>query len=170
MLQNFAQWLSDTPPSRFIQDVLWIIPAVQTIHILAIAIVLSAVAMIELRLFGLIGRNTPEAQTAGRFLPWLWWGTLALAITGLILITGEPGRALTNPAFQLKMALLLVALGVTFAFHRSVRRRSARWSGASQSMGAIVIRIAALVTLLLWFSIAVAGRWIAYAVVSYGGT
>ena len=168
MLQNFAQWLSATPPSRFIQDVLWIIPAVQTVHILAIAIVLSSVAMIELRLFGLIGRNTPVAQTAGRFLPWLWWGTLALAITGLILITGEPGRALTNPAFQLKMVLLLLAVGVTFAFHRSVRRRSARWSGDLPSSN--VIRIAALATLLLWFSIAVAGRWIAYAVVGYGGS
>jgi hypothetical protein len=166
MLQTFAQWLSDTPPSRFIQDVLWIIPAVQTIHILAIAIVLSSVAMIELRLFGLVGRDTPVAQTAGRFLPWLWWGTLALAITGLILITGEPGRALTNPAFQLKMALLLAAVGVTLAFHRSVRRRSALWSDSAESLG--VLRVAALATLLLWFSVAVAGRWIAYAVVSYG--
>lgn len=166
MLQNFAQWLSDTPPSRFIQDVLWIIPAVQTVHILAIAIVLSSVAMIELRLFGLIGRNTPLAQTAGRFLPWLWWGTLALAITGLILITGEPGRALTNPAFQLKMGLLLVAIGVTLAFHRSVRNNSVLWGEPSRSLGAL--RAAALATLLLWFSVAVAGRWIAYAVVSYG--
>ena len=165
MLHTFAQWLSDTPPSRFIQDVLWIIPAVQTVHILAIAIVLSSVAMIELRLFGLVGRNTPVAQTAGRFLPWLWWGTLALAVTGVILITGEPGRALTNPAFQLKMALLVVAVLVTLAFHRSVRKRSALWSGSSRSLGAI--RAAALATLLLWFSVAVAGRWIAYAVVSY---
>jgi uncharacterized membrane protein SirB2 len=166
MLQSFAQWLSGTPPSRFIQDVLWVIPAVQTLHILAIAVVLSSVGMIELRLFGLVGRSTPLAQTAGRFLPWLWWGTLALAITGLILITGEPGRALTNPAFQLKMLLLLVAILVTFAFHRSVRKSSVAWSGSGYSLA--VIRVAALATLLLWFSIAVAGRWIAYAVVSYG--
>src|SRR5512146_2933929 len=137
MLQNFAQWLSDTPPSRLIQDVLWIIPAVQTMHILAIAVVLSSVAMIELRLFGLVGRSTPLAQTAARFLPWLWWGTLALAITGLILITAEPGRALTNPAFQLKMALLLVAVLVTFAFHRSVRQISVLWNGPARSLRAI---------------------------------
>jgi hypothetical protein len=166
MLQNFAQWLSDTAPSRFIQDILWIIPAVQTVHILAIAVVLSSVAMIELRLFGLVGRSTPVARTADRFLPWLWWGTLVLAITGAILITGEPGRALTNPAFQLKMVLLSVAIVATFAFHRSVRRSSALWSEPARSLG--VLRAAALATLLLWFSIAVAGRWIAYAVVSYG--
>jgi uncharacterized membrane protein SirB2 len=167
MLQNFTQWLSETAPSRFIQDVLWIIPAVQTVHILAIAIVLSSVAMIELRLFGLVGRSAPLAQTAGRFLPWLWWGTLVLAATGVILITAEPGRALTNPAFQIKMALLLVAIGVTFAFHRSICKHAVAWSGPSYSAG--VIRVAALATLLLWFSIAVAGRWIAYTVVSYGG-
>lgn len=89
-----------------------------------------------------------------------------LAITGLILITGEPGRALTNPAFQLKMALLLVAIGVTLAFHRSVRQGSGLWNGPARSLG--VLRAAALATLLLWFSVAVAGRWIAYAVVSYG--
>lgn len=166
MLEQFAQWLSQTPVSRVIQDVLWIIPAIQTVHILAIAIVLSSAAMIELRLFGLIGQSTPLAQTTGRFLPWLWWGLAVLAITGLILITGEPGRALTNPAFQLKMALLLVAIGVTFAFHRSVRKSSVVWSGTGHSSGAI--RAAAFATLLLWFSVAVAGRWIAYAVVSYG--
>ena len=166
MLQNLAHWVSDTAPSRFIQDVLWIIPAVQTVHILAIAVVLSSVAMIELRLFGLVAGNTPLEQTARRFLPWLWWGLLALAVTGVILITGEPGRALTNPAFQLKMALLGVAILVTFAFHRSIRRSSAVWSESVRSPGAI--RAVALATLLLWFSIAVAGRWIAYAVVSYG--
>lgn len=64
------------------------------------------------------------------------------------------------------MALLVVAVLVTLAFHRSVRKSSALWSGSSYSPRAI--RAAALATLLLWFSIAVAGRWIAYAVVSYG--
>jgi uncharacterized membrane protein SirB2 len=162
MLQNFADGLSQTAPSRFLQDVLWIIPVVQTVHILAIAVVLSSVAMMALRVFGRVGRSTPLARTAGRFLPWLWWGTLSLAVTGLILITAEPGRALTNPAFQLKMGLLLVAIGVTFAFQRSVRGRSVMWSESG------LVRVGALATVLLWFSIAVAGRWIAYAVVSYG--
>ena len=82
------------------------------------------------------------------------------------MITGEPERALTNPAFQLKMVLLVLAVLVTFAFHRSVRKSSLTWGADSSSPG--LIRAAALATLLLWFAIAVAGRWIAYAVVSYG--
>jgi hypothetical protein len=70
MLQTFASWLSQTPASQIIQNVLWIIPLVQTLHILAIAVVLSSVAVIDLRIFGLAGRRATMTQTADRYLPW----------------------------------------------------------------------------------------------------
>jgi hypothetical protein len=81
------------------------------------------------------------------------------------LITGEPVRSLTNPAFQTKMVLLLVAITVTICFQRSVRRSSLLWDAGARSPAAI--RVAAVGTLLLWFAIAVAGRWIAYMVLEY---
>jgi len=165
VLQNFASWLSGTPPSQLIQNVLWIIPLVQTLHILAIAVVLSSVAMIDLRIFGLVGQRATMTQTADRFVPWLWWGLLVLAVTGVTLITGEPIRSLTNPAFQTKMVLLLGAIAVTICFQRSVRKNAVRWEARVRQPAAI--RIAAVGTLLLWFAIAVAGRWIAYMVLAY---
>lgn len=165
MLQHFAAWLAHTPISQFIQNVLWIIPAVQTVHILAIAAVLSSVAMIDLRIFGLAGRGMTMAETAGRFVPWIWWSLLVLAVTGVTLITGEPVRSLTNPAFQIKMALLLAAMMVTFVFQRSVSRQAPAWDSVPRLPGAV--RIAALATLLLWFAIAVFGRWIAYMILNY---
>ncbi len=165
MLQHFAVWLSATPVSMFIQNVLWIIPAVQTVHILAIATVLSSVAMIDMRIFGLIGRDATMAETAGRYIPWIWWSLLVLAVTGITLITGEPVRSLTNPAFQLKMLMLVVAMTVTIIFQRTLRRNADFWEGSARSAG--LIRTAAFATLLLWFAIAVAGRWIAYMVLNY---
>lgn len=165
MLQHFAHWLSSTPISTFIQNVLWIIPAVQTVHILAIAVVLSSVAMIDLRIFGLAGRRATLAETADRYAPWIWWGLLVLAVTGVTLVTGEPVRSLTNPAFQLKMAMLALAVAVTIAFQLSVRRNAGVWDISPRVAGPI--RAAALATLLLWFAIAVAGRWIAYMVLDY---
>ena len=164
MLQHFAGWLAQTGPSQFIQNVLWIIPAVQTVHILAIAAVLSSVAMIDLRILGLAGRAT-MAETADRYLPWIWWGLLALAVTGVTLITGEPVRSLTNPAFQIKMGLLIAAVAITLVFQRTVRRHAPAWEAPGPAAG--TIRAAALATLLLWFAIAVAGRWIAYMILNY---
>ena len=165
MLQHFADWLSDTPISTFIQNVLWIIPAVQTVHILAIATVLSSVAMINMRIFGLIGRGATMEETADRYVPWVWWSLLVLAVTGITLITGEPVRSLTSPAFQLKMVLLVVAMAVTILFQLTLRRNAALWDASAPSAG--LIRAAACATLLLWFAIAVAGRWIAYMVLNY---
>jgi uncharacterized membrane protein SirB2 len=167
MLQHFAVWLAATPVSVFIQNVLWIIPAVQTVHILAIAVVMSSVAMIDLRIFGLASRTDTVAQTADRYLPWIWTALVVLAITGVTLITGEPVRSLTNPAFQLKMVLLLVAIIVTIAFQATVRRNVRFWDLSPRSAPAA--RVMALATLFLWFAIAIAGRWIAYMILDYAG-
>jgi hypothetical protein len=166
MIQHFAVWLAATPVSLFIQNVLWIIPAVQCVHIVMIAIVLSSVAMIDLRIFGMAGREASLRQTADRYLPWIWWALIVLAITGMTLITGEPVRSLTNPAFQIKMLLLLAAVIVTVVFQVTVHRDAALWD--QSRLSAPAIKIAAVATLLLWFAIAVAGRWIAYMVLDYG--
>ena len=50
---KFCDWLSLTPVSQTIQNVEWIIPAVQSVHIIAIAIVMSSMIMVDLRLMGL---------------------------------------------------------------------------------------------------------------------
>ena len=56
-LHAFAEWLGQTPVSLVIQNVSWIIPAVQSVHILCIAIVVSSAFMVDLRLLGVIGKD-----------------------------------------------------------------------------------------------------------------
>ena len=160
MLNIIAEQLSQTAVSQFIQNILWIIPAVQTVHILAIAVVLSSVAMIDLRILGLAGKNQPMVEVADRFVPWLWVALVVLTISGATLVAGEPGRSLTNPAFQLKMAMLLCAIAVTATFQVTVHRNVRTWS-ASAGPG-LGVRVFAVATFCLWIAIAVAGRWIAY--------
>ena len=98
-LDSFCVWLEQTPLSQGIQTTGWIVPAVQTIHLLAIAAVLSSALMIALRL-----------ET--RFRRVIWWALPVLLATGSVMILGEPVRSLENPVFQLKMALLVSALAV----------------------------------------------------------
>jgi hypothetical protein len=157
-MQEFADWLAGTAMSLTIQQALWLIPLLQTIHILAIAMVISSVAMVDLRILG-IARSQTMAQTAHRFVPWLWSGLVLLALTGAILIIGEPKRSLPNPAFQIKMLLLALAIVVTLAFQASLRRNSSIWDDASRRTATSVLALSAFA---LWCAIAVAGRWIAY--------
>jgi hypothetical protein len=159
-LHAFSHWLSETQLSLTIQNVAWIIPTVQTVHILSIAIVISSVFMVDLRLLNVIGRSQPTAAYTSRFLPWIWCTLVVLLASGSILIIGEPGRSLENPAFQLKMTLLLIAMAVTFVLHRPIGREPAYWelTGGHKASA----RVIAVVSLLVWVGIIFCGRWIAY--------
>ena len=158
-LAHFCAWLEHTALSQFIQGAGWIVPAVQTIHILAIAAVLGSQTMIAGRLLGLVGRDQPPSRFAARFLPFIWWPLLALLATGIVMIIGEPARELANPVFQLKMLLLIAAILVTRAVAPRLEEQSSRPTAGSASRSA---RALGVVALLLWVGIIFAGRWIAY--------
>jgi hypothetical protein len=159
-MQALAQWLAGTAISQGLQRALWLIILLQTVHILAIAAVLSSVVMVELRVLGWTSAQS-MAQTAHRFLPWIWWSLIVLAATGLLLVIAEPKRTLdNNPAFLLKMAMLAVAVAMTLAFQRSLRRHAGFWEAAASKRK--MVGVLAIVTLGLWLFVAVAGRWIAY--------
>ena len=157
---RFSDWLSLTPISMFIQAVEWIIPMVQSVHILAIAIVMSSIIMVDLRLLGLVGQSQSISSLSRRFLPWVWWSLLVLLITGVVLITAEPRRDLLNPVFQAKMVLLALAMIVTVAFQNAVSRNMQAWDAASGRPRGAWITAAA--SLLVWSAIVGCGRWIAY--------
>lgn len=159
-LHAFCQWLGATPLSLMVQNVSWIIPTVQTIHIACIAIVISSVFMVDLRLLNVTGRNHPTADYAARFLPWIWWTLPVLLVSGSILIIGEPARSLENPAFQLKMCLLIGAIIATLLLHRPIGKDAAYWelTPRHKAWGKVI----AVASLCLWVGIVFAGRWIAY--------
>ena len=159
-LNQICQWIDQTAFSQSIQAAGWVVPTVQTIHILAISVLASSALMIDLRLMGVFWANRPMQTVTARFLPLVWWPLPVLLATGLIMITAEPARSLKNPAFQLKMLLLIAALTVTWLF-QLVRRRDASFGDGGTGARGMAVTLA-IASILLWSSIIFAGRWIAY--------
>jgi len=91
-LTSFAEWLSQTSISLVIQTHEWIIPTIQSIHIVAIGLVVVSVFMIDLRILGWAGRDQSLIETTGRFGPWLTAALCVLLATGVVMIIGEPAR------------------------------------------------------------------------------
>ena len=162
MLTEFINWLGGTPASLVIQKVFWIIPVVQTVHILAISVVVASMAMFDLRLLGLAGKRHSVVSLSTRFLPWLWGALIVLAVSGSILIVGEPKRALGNPVFLAKMCMLATAIVVTLSFQAVLKRDLTGGSGDLAPPHFALAKITGLLSLALWAGIAVAGRLIAY--------
>ena len=159
-LSEFSKWLAATPLSHIIQTTKWVIPALQTIHILSVAVVFSSAVLVDLRLWRLLNRDVPLPEVARRFLPTIWPVLLVLLVTGSLLIIGEPKRSLLNSAFYLKMALLAAAIVLTAWLQWSLSSSPNFWDkDRGRRMAG---QLAATLSILVWCGILFAGRWIAY--------
>jgi len=161
VLSGLAKWLAATPLSHTIRTTGWIIPSLQTIHILGVAVVFSSAILVDLRVWRLLQRDEPLPEVARRFLPTIWPVLLILLVTGSLLIVGEPRRSLLNSTFYLKMALLAVAIMLTAGVQRSIAASPNSWD-EDRGRRAIAGRFAATLSILIWCGILFAGRWIAY--------
>jgi hypothetical protein len=156
-LIQFCYYLERTSLNALIQDNFWIVPTLQSIHILGIASVLVGILLINLRILGIHGRSESIATVIARYRSLVWLPLPALLITGCIMIVGEPARSLTNPAFQLKMLMLLAVICISLLFQK-------KWNNKNSLIPAnTAARLLAILSLALWVGIVAAGRWIAYA-------
>jgi hypothetical protein len=159
-LDRFCEWLKVTRFSVAIQSAEWVIPAVQTVHILAIGAVIGSGLMIALRALGLIASEQTLAAFSTRTLRVIWWALPVLLVTGILMISAEPARSLENAAFALKMGLLAVSILVNLSYQAPLKRQPEFWdrsAGRRRASQAI-----AIFSFLLWVGVIFSGRWIAY--------
>lgn len=160
-LADVSRWLAATPLSHTIRETGWIIPTLQTIHILAVAVVFASAILVNLRILRLLQRDVPLADVAKRFLPAIWPVLLILLLTGGLLIVGEPKRSLLNSTFYIKMMLLAVAVLLTAGLQWLLVSAAPQFWERRRGTRAAALAAAAL-SILVWCGIIFAGRWIAY--------
>jgi hypothetical protein len=160
-LHNFATWLYGTAPSVFIRDhQSWMIPTIQSVHIVGIATAVGSAFMIAMRVLGWLGADQSLLETQRRYSPWLTGALWVLLGSGALLVLAEPPREFDTISFWLKMALVALMAITAFAFQRSVRRHAPQWETDLQ--GRPAVKCAALLTFVVWAAIIFLGRFIAY--------
>jgi FtsH-binding integral membrane protein len=152
-LHQFGDWLSGTAPSQAIQTSTWAIPAIQTVHLVALALAFTLGIVLSLRFAGVGLSAEPLAQLAARSTRRIWQLLVVLFATGALLITAEPGRTITNPVFFVKMIMLAAVIAVTL-WLASIARRVTRPTALHLALATLAV--------LLWIGIIFAGRFIAY--------
>jgi len=140
-----------------IRDSTYDFAIVEVSHLLALAIFGGAVLLVDLRFLNLGFTSQPAPQVAKELLPLTAGGVTIMLLTGLVLFLGGPVRYYHNPAFQLKIALFLVALIAHFVLQVGVSQQR-----NGQPMRPALLKAGAIVSLLLWLSIGLAGRAIGY--------
>src|SRR6202521_3967389 len=157
---TICQWLEQTAVGTNIRESLWLFPVIETVHIFGIILLVGATSILDLRLMGLTFRDEAVSKLAQRFLPWAWAGFLIQVTTGLLLFSSEATKMYGNLAFQIKM-LMIVAAGLNaFVFHSLAYQSVGKWD--KDPVAPMSARVAGLISILFWFGIVAAGRWIAY--------
>jgi hypothetical protein len=153
---SLLQWFSNWGPIVFIRDSKYGMPAVQSFHLMGLAVFLATTVALNLRLAGIGMRDLSFVSLARQLRPWASGALTLLILSGILIFLGTPPKYLGSNPFRLKMALLSLAI----LFHFAVLRRLARSEPESRTR--LVNVILAGLSLTLWFSVGWAGRAIAF--------
>jgi hypothetical protein len=144
-------WLGQSAPGQFLKDSTVAFAVVESFHILGLAILGGAVLITDLAALGVLVRRVPAGDVARSLTPVFWSGLVAMAVSGVLLVSAGPFKYYTNPLFPWKLGLLAVALIVQVALQLRLAR-----------CGASTLEINALAagSLALWLTVAILGRWL----------
>jgi hypothetical protein len=160
VLAQLLHALNETAFSTRLRESDWTFSIIETVHVLSIAVMAGTIALVDLRLLGVLFRRQRVSRVTVQVTPITWVGFALMAATGTLLFIAQPERNAANPAFQIKLVLLLAAALNLVIFHRLVFRDVGLWDERPTPPPAA--RLSGAVSLLLWATIIVLGRVIAY--------
>jgi hypothetical protein len=152
-------WLENSALSAVIRQWLWLYPIVETVHILSLAILFGSVAMFDLRLLG-FSCHLLVTDMARHLLPWSYMGFGFVVLSGFLMFAIDATEIAANPAFRLKL-LLILGTGINaVVFHGGPYKSVKMWNRGVEAP--IVVKMIAVLSLVLWTAVIICGRLIAY--------
>jgi hypothetical protein len=156
MLLPYFQWFETTTIGEAIKSTSWAFAVIESVHLLALAVIGGAVLMLDLRLLGFGLRRQSIPDVAREAQPWLVGSLAVMLVTGFALFSSEATKCYYSTPFWVKMTSLALAIAFTFTVRRRVSREDAR-------VRPVVLKLVALVSLTLWFGVGAGGRWIGFS-------
>ena len=144
--------LAHSPLGREMQTSPWAFAVVEMVHLLGLAVLGGSVLIINLQLIGVIFKGESTIAISREISRLLIGSLSVMVLSGIALLSEEAGKCYYSPAFRWKMLLLFAAVVFNFTLHRQALLRTGRGTPTFRP------RIAAVVSLLLWLGVGVAGR------------
>jgi hypothetical protein len=150
------KWFDGSFLGAWVRDSRWIFPAIEAVHIVALALLFGAILVLNLRLLGITFKNKPVAQLARELGPWVLVSLIIILASGILLFASEAMKAYASVPFQVKMLFLFAAMIFHYTVYGWLTRRpdnvvSPAWS-----------KLAAIVSILLWLGVGLGGRGIGF--------
>lgn len=159
-IKNLLQAIYDSSLATSIRQVAVLFPAIETLHVIGITLVLGTIAVVDLRLIGYASHRRSAQRLIAELLPFTWAAFAMTVISGLLLFASRSIDYAENKVFWAKMAVLVLAGTNMLIFHFGIHKRIEDWHETlPPPMGA---RMAGFASLGLWVLVVFLGRWIAF--------
>ena len=160
-LQSLCHAIEKSSLSKGMEHWDVLLPGVEALHILSMALLVGSIATLDLRLMGLVMRRLAVSRVAKHLLPCTWTAFSVNIITGSLLFTNlAETKYCFNPAFRIKLALILLA-GLNMSLFRfTIYRSVSRWDNASAPP--VWAKLAGTFSVLLWAGVVMAAKWISF--------
>ena len=154
-LLQFFQWCDATPVSKMIRNSTYIFPVVEVFHLFGLTLLLGTVIVMSMRMLGFGMRRQTVSEVVTQLMPWGVWSAVLTIVTGILLFLSEAMKCYGNEAFPFKMWFLFGGIVLYFLTGKRMRAGEAR-------LGSFAMKAIAILTLVAWFGVAIAGRAIAF--------
>jgi hypothetical protein len=159
-LQHFCEMLYQSSFGTMLRDSNNAFSVIESVHVLSITLLVGTIAVLDLRMLGLILRSVSVSSLARSVLPLSWSGFAVSVTSGFLLFWAEAAKMYVNPSFRTKLVLLVLAGFNALVFHTTIYRRAQEWE--QQHISPWRARVTAIASLMLWGGVIIAGRAIAY--------
>ena len=160
MLQDLIAFVEHGTLGELIRENDLLFPFIESVHVLAVCLVVGSIAVVDLRLLGFASVDRPVGRLMRSILP-ITVGAFGLAVAaGSLLFISHASKYLENRFFIAKIALIALA-GVNMAvFHLIGARNLDQWE--NDALPPLFARVAGGLSLFLWVSVVACGRWIGF--------
>jgi hypothetical protein len=150
----YFEWCGNTWLGTAVRDTIWAFPLIETFHLLALAVLLGSVLIVNLSVFGVGKRYVPAAQLARQMEPWMLASIGVLIASGIPMAFSEPMKCFESISFPIKMGLILLGIASQLTIQR-------KWVIAGDTT-ARKAKFAAVLSIAIWTLVGAAGKGIPY--------
>jgi len=100
-IDQFVQWCYYSKDYAFVRDTKYGVPALQSLHLTGITLLLGTVLILNLRLLNLGFRSVPLAELSGQLWKWSKVGLALTVVAGIMIFLPDPTRYAHSGPFRL---------------------------------------------------------------------
>jgi hypothetical protein len=158
MFADFIAYFENSALADNIRENDLLFPVIESVHVLAICLVVGSILVVDLRLLGLASTRWPVSTRS--ILPLTWAAFVVAVASGGLMFISNATKYLGNGFFVAKMILIGVAGLNMLVFHFVGARDLPKWD--NESRPPFSARLAGGLSLLLWVGVVACGRWIGF--------